>query len=88
VLTLCGETFASRVAASLLHDVGMAALVAHSELEYLDKAEALLRQPQQLQAWRDHLDQGRDGFALFDAAAYARKFEAAALELVSRHWAS
>lgn len=82
VLTLCGETFASRVAASLLSEVGLGQLVAGSELQYLEKAEALLGNPPQLRAWRDHLDQGRERFALFDAAAYARKFEAMVLELL------
>ena len=86
VLTLCGETFASRVAASLLADVGMDELVAHDELEYLQKAEALLQDPPRLRAWRGHLDQGRDTFALFDPAAYARKFEAAVLTLVGQRW--
>jgi protein O-GlcNAc transferase len=88
VLTLCGETFASRVAASLLQDVGMNGLVACSELEYLEKAEALLQDPQQLRSWRGHLDRCRDTFALFDAAAYARKFETAATALLRERWGS
>jgi protein O-GlcNAc transferase len=86
VVTLCGETYASRVAASLLHDVGMDELVAYSEQEYLDKAEALLNDPHKRQHWCNHLDQGRAQFSLFDSTHYARKFEVAAKQVVYERW--
>jgi predicted O-linked N-acetylglucosamine transferase (SPINDLY family) len=38
VVSLCGRSFASRVAASLLHDVGMPELACYSFQEYHDKA--------------------------------------------------
>ncbi len=38
VVSLCGGSFASRVAASLLHDVGMPELACYSYQEYHDKA--------------------------------------------------
>jgi protein O-GlcNAc transferase len=38
VVSLCGKSFASRVAASLLHDVGMPELACYSFQEYHDKA--------------------------------------------------
>jgi predicted O-linked N-acetylglucosamine transferase (SPINDLY family) len=38
VVTLCGENFASRVAASLLHDVGIPELACNSFEEYYSKA--------------------------------------------------
>jgi predicted O-linked N-acetylglucosamine transferase (SPINDLY family) len=38
VVSLCGGSFASRVAASLLHDVGMPELACYSHQEYHDKA--------------------------------------------------
>jgi predicted O-linked N-acetylglucosamine transferase (SPINDLY family) len=38
VVSLCGGSFASRVAASLLHDVGMPELTCYSYQEYHDKA--------------------------------------------------
>jgi predicted O-linked N-acetylglucosamine transferase (SPINDLY family) len=37
-VSLCGGSFASRVAASLLHDVGMPELACYSFQEYHDKA--------------------------------------------------
>jgi protein O-GlcNAc transferase len=86
VVTLCGETFASRVAASLLTDVGMDELVTYSEQAYLDKAESLLCEPRLLLQWRRHLDEGRERFALFDAGLYARRFERLMWETVKKHW--
>lgn len=77
LVTRYGETFASRVAASLLKDVGLSQLAASSELEYLQKVDSLLWAPQQLRDLRQYLDQYRAHFALFDSSAYARKFEAA-----------
>jgi len=38
VVSLCGDSFASRVAASLLHDVGLPELTCYSYQEYHDKA--------------------------------------------------
>jgi predicted O-linked N-acetylglucosamine transferase (SPINDLY family) len=38
VVSLCGGSFASRVAASLLHDVGLPELACYSYQEYHDKA--------------------------------------------------
>jgi predicted O-linked N-acetylglucosamine transferase (SPINDLY family) len=38
VVSLCGSSFASRVAASLLHDVGLPELACYSYQEYHDKA--------------------------------------------------
>jgi predicted O-linked N-acetylglucosamine transferase (SPINDLY family) len=84
VITLCGETFASRVAASLLTDVGMCKLVAHTEQEYLDKAERLLSSQDARQHWRQHLDSGRPHFALFNATTYAWRFGQVMQELLSR----
>ncbi|MDB5972322.1 MAG: hypothetical protein JWQ90_4772 [Hydrocarboniphaga sp.] len=86
VVTRCGETFASRVAASLLASVGMSDLITSSELEYVSKIDSLLQHPEQLRDWRRHLDEGRSSFTLFDSAAYADKFEAAMSALIERHW--
>jgi predicted O-linked N-acetylglucosamine transferase (SPINDLY family) len=88
VLTRCGETFASRVAASLLTSVGMSELIASSELEYVSKIESLLQNPERLRHWRHHLDRGRERFDLFDSAAYADKFGAAMTALIELHWSS
>ena len=77
VLTLRGETFASRVAASLLSAVGLPELVCDSVDDYVDKATALARDPAERARLRAFLDgPGRES-PLFDTLATTRALEAA-----------
>jgi predicted O-linked N-acetylglucosamine transferase (SPINDLY family) len=83
VLTCSGNTFAGRVAGSLLTAVGMPELVIGSLEEYEQTALALARSPQRLTALRQKLEHNRDASALFDLpkltgnieAAYARMWQ-------------
>ncbi len=75
VVTMTGEIFASRVAASLLMDVGMGELVAHDEREYVGVADALLSQPEQLGLLRQRLDTGKRVDRLSDPQSYAHRLE-------------
>jgi predicted O-linked N-acetylglucosamine transferase (SPINDLY family) len=77
VLTCCGDTFAGRVAGSLLTAVGMPELVTQSLEEYEQTALALARDPQRLIALRRKLQNNRDASALFDLPRLARNIEAA-----------
>lgn len=76
VVTLMGENFASRVAASLLHAVGLGELACTGIAQYEATAIALANDPARLAAMRRHLDEGRAGFALFDGRRFARDLEA------------
>jgi len=84
VLTCSGETFAGRVAGSLLMAIGMPELVTGSLEEYEQLALALARDPQRLFALRRKLEINREAGALFDLpkltgnieAAYARMWQA------------
>ena len=83
VLTCSGDTFAGRVAGSLLMAIGMPELVTRSLEEYEQAALALARDPQRLIALRQKLKNNRDASALFDLpkltgnieAAYARMWQ-------------
>lgn len=77
VLTCMGQSFASRVAASLLHAVGLPELVTHTQADFEARAIALARDSAQLQALRDKLRANLPGSPLFDAALLARHVEAA-----------
>ncbi|MGF6766285.1 protein O-GlcNAc transferase [Paraburkholderia sp. GAS33] len=88
VLTLVGETFASRVAASLLNAAGLSELAAHSETEYVDMAGLLIEDPRALAAYRSHLVSRRMNLPLFDVCSYARDFENLLLDLWSERSAS
>ena len=77
MVTLIGETFASRVAASLLRNVGLELLNAHSFAEYEALALALAHDRPRLAALRRHLRVEPDKLPLFDSPHFTRGLEAA-----------
>lgn len=81
VLTLIGETFAGRVAASLLHAIGLPELVTYSAEDYEALALRLAREPELLAGLRRKLAANRLNAPLFDARRYARHLEAAYLRM-------
>lgn len=83
VLTCAGETFAARVAGSLLSAAGMPELITHSMADYEALALRLARSPDTLGGLRRRLDANRRTAALFDTPAYVRDLEQA----YARMWA-
>ena len=77
VLTCSGDTFAGRVAASLLAAAGMPELIAPSLEEYEHMALTLARDPRRLIALRQKLAVNRDGSDLFDPVKLTGNIEAA-----------
>jgi len=77
VLTLAGRQFPARVAASLVHAVGLPELAATSEAEYEAKALELAISSERHREVRRSLAEGRKNAPLFRSADYARKLEAA-----------
>jgi predicted O-linked N-acetylglucosamine transferase (SPINDLY family) len=77
VITCPGETFASRVAASLLKAAGLPELVTRNLQDYARLARDLAHDPTRLKALRNKLENNRDTCALFDTARYKRNLEAA-----------
>ena len=84
VLTQPGQTFASRVAGSLNHHLGMEGMNAVSDQEYIDKAVQLARFPPMLATLRSRLAAARHESGLFDMEAYARDFTAALTAMFRR----
>ncbi|MDH5541290.1 MAG: hypothetical protein OEY03_17970, partial [Rhizobacter sp.] len=84
LVTLMGDSFASRVAGSLLHAVALGELACDSVAQYEATAISLLNEPDRLQALRRHLDEGRGGFPLFDGARFAAGLERLYLRMVER----
>jgi predicted O-linked N-acetylglucosamine transferase (SPINDLY family) len=76
VVTCPGETFASRVAASLLRAAELPELVAASLEEYVSVALRLAQEPSGLAALKAKLRSRRSTCALFDSERYARNLEA------------
>jgi len=85
VLTLPGETFASRVAASLMHAIGLPELIATSREHYVAEAIAIGGSRERIAALKDKLARNRQTEPLFDMPAFTRYLEAAYLEMLDRH---
>lgn len=85
VLTCQGESFAGRVAASLLHALDMPELVTRQLDEYEAMALDLARQPAKLQSLKDRLARNKAHAALFDAGAFARHLESAYKQMIEWH---
>ena len=81
LLTCMGESWPSRVGASLLHAVDMPELIAVDLRAYIETAIALAGDAPRLAALRAHLAAARDTAPLFDAAAFARGLESAYLTM-------
>lgn len=81
VLTCSGRTFASRVAASLLHSVGLPELICHSFSEYESLALVLARNPERLYSLRQRLQATRPTAPVFDTKSFTKNLEAAFLTM-------
>jgi protein O-GlcNAc transferase len=84
VLTVRGEAFAGRVAASLLQAVGMPELVTHSLAEYEALALTLAQDPVRLSALKEKLARNIAATPLFDADGFTRDLEAVYLKMCGR----
>lgn len=85
VLTCPGQTFASRVAASLLTAVGLAELVVPDLSAYEETAVRLALQPEDLRHVRASLAVNRTTEPLFDTRRFVRGLERAYLTMWERH---
>jgi predicted O-linked N-acetylglucosamine transferase (SPINDLY family) len=77
VVTCLGESFAGRVAASLLRAVGMPDLVTSNLGGYEDLILRIAREPSMLQELRDRLQRNKASWPLFDSDLYRRNIESA-----------
>lgn len=76
LVTRMGESFASRVAASLLHAVGLPELVTTSQDAYFELAKALALDSRRLRDIRELLQNNRNVAPLFDTQRFTRDLEA------------
>lgn len=82
VLTCRGNAFAGRVAASLLHAVGLPEMVTSSLQDYEDLAITLARTPEKLAEIKQKLARNRMTTPLFDIDTYTRGLERAFIHMV------
>jgi predicted O-linked N-acetylglucosamine transferase (SPINDLY family) len=84
VLTHIGETFAGKVAASLLHAIGLPELIASTQQDYEALAIELAANPEKLRSLRRKLVANRLTTPLFDTERLTRHIEAAYLAMYER----
>jgi protein O-GlcNAc transferase len=84
LLTQIGETFAGRVAASVLNAIGLPELVTSTQQEYEDRAIDLASNPENLAAIKQKLSQNRLTKPLFDTQLFTRQIEAAYTAMYER----
>jgi predicted O-linked N-acetylglucosamine transferase (SPINDLY family) len=75
VLTQIGETFAGRVAASLLNAIDLPELITSTRQEYFELAVALATDPGKLAAIKHRLSQNRLAKPLFKTQLFTRHIE-------------
>lgn len=85
VLTYSGQTFPSRVAASLLTAAEMPDLIATDREDYLRKAVWLATHPTALKDYRARLAAARDTAPLFDCSRFTRDLEVLYQRMWARH---
>jgi predicted O-linked N-acetylglucosamine transferase (SPINDLY family) len=85
VLTLAGDAFAARIAASLLTAVGLPELVTTTRDAYEDLAVALASDPLRLRRIRNKLHESIQSSPLFETGRYTRNLEAAFAAMQARH---
>jgi protein O-GlcNAc transferase len=84
VVTLKGETFAQRVAASLLHNVDQDEWVCSDRDSYRQRVLELAADPDRRASIRQHLHSQRGQSVLFDGAHFARDLERLYLRMWER----
>ena len=87
VLTLMGQSFASRVAASLLNAIGLPELITNTQEEYEALAIELALNPHKLADIKVKLAKNRLATPLFDTPLFAKNLENAYIEMHGRYHA-
>jgi predicted O-linked N-acetylglucosamine transferase (SPINDLY family) len=85
ILTCMGESFASRVAASLLHTIGLTELIALNMTDYEASAIELATAPQRLAQIKEKLAQNKLTTPLFDTPLFVNHIEMAYTAMYERY---
>jgi predicted O-linked N-acetylglucosamine transferase (SPINDLY family) len=86
LLTIAGETMTSRMAASLLHTLGLGELIATSWSDYEARAIALATQPERSATVKKKLAEQREISPLFDTTRTTRAIERGYKMALDRYW--
>ena len=87
VLTLIGNSFASRVAASILNAIELPDLITQTQEEYEAQAIELALNPQKLSKIKQGLAENRLSTPLFDTPLFTKSIESAYKQMMHYYWA-
>jgi predicted O-linked N-acetylglucosamine transferase (SPINDLY family) len=87
MITCAGESFASRVGASLLTSIGLPDLIATSTPQYESLAVALAADGLRLVELKRRMAERRHSSPLFDIRTYTKNLESGYLAVLERHHA-
>ena len=87
LLTCLGETFASRVAASLLNAIGLPELITETLADYEKLAIDLAKTPAKLKTLKEKLERNRLTTPLFDTELFTNHVEIAYTQMFERYQA-
>ena len=85
VITRTGQSFASRVAGSLLNAVNLKELITKTKKEYEDLILKLAKNPKQLKEIKNKLKKNRLKEPLFNSKLYTKKIESAYKKIYERY---
>ncbi len=85
VLTCIGESFASRVAASLINSVGLSELIVKTNKQYEKIAIDLATKPLKMKNIKDKLEKNLISSPLYDTPLYVKQIERAYLTMYKRY---
>ena len=85
VLTCMGDSFASRVAASLLHAINLPELITTTQEQYESLAIELATNPEKLKTIKDKLVNNLSTAPLYDTPLFTRHLESAYLTMYDRY---
>jgi predicted O-linked N-acetylglucosamine transferase (SPINDLY family) len=85
VLTLIGQSFASRVSASLLNAVGLQELITYSEKEYEDLSIELATNPTRLKEIKSKLEKNKLIKPLFNTKLFTKNIETAYTKIYQKY---
>ena len=85
VLTCSGESFASRVSASILNAIGLPELNARTHKEYEDMAIELANNPNRLKEIKNKLEKNKSEKPLFNTKLFTKHIESAYTEMQKKY---
>jgi protein O-GlcNAc transferase len=86
LITLRGESFASRVASSLLSAVGLPELITDTQSDYESLAIELANDSLKLQEYKSRLLNNRLTMPLFNTQSTTKSIELAYIQMMERYW--